>query len=43
MTGIVFYNKSPEEMIYGESLSFEELIKRIATLKVTVNNIYWAY
>lgn len=35
------YQRMQEEMIYGESLSFGELIKKISILKARVNNINW--
>jgi len=35
------YIKMQEQMIYGKSLSFEELIKRIIELKTRINKIDW--
>jgi predicted nucleotidyltransferase component of viral defense system len=35
------YQRMQEEMIYGDSLPFEQLIKRIEELKQRINNLYW--
>ena len=35
------YRTMQEEMIYGESLSFEQLIVQIKKLKNRINNIHW--
>ena len=35
------YQRMQSEMIYGESLSFEQLIQRIKELKYRINNLDW--
>ncbi|HYX09368.1 MAG TPA: nucleotidyl transferase AbiEii/AbiGii toxin family protein [Bacteroidales bacterium] len=35
------YQRMQEEMIYGDSLPFEQLIKRIKELKQKINNLDW--
>ncbi|MBN2893837.1 MAG: nucleotidyl transferase AbiEii/AbiGii toxin family protein [Bacteroidales bacterium] len=37
------YKTMQEEMIYGDSPSFNDLIKRIQELKEKINNINWSY